>query len=684
MQFGSKLLGLAVLAGLVPSTMASFGWMVNTCSAAVAIYPLSCGVEYSCECTSPIFVSSILACLHNISDSEPAIKEAAETQIGYCLEYGGVDVTFDEWNDMYQQAVAANNFTLTSDLANATAPLTTPIILTQAELTTALKTIKTFNWNYYSGTLFGGIILAYFMAVIVVGIIINIWKRAAPKSMLSMNSPAFVKFRQTFTMPALFGFRHSIPASWLKIFSAVLPTRAQGFVLLGYLVLNIILTMVKYELFIPNYYYFTYRLQLLRYLADRTGIISFCHFPPLFLFAGRNNMMIWATGWSFETFNVYHRWIARGMVMHAVIHSVAYSLLVVGTYKAQYAYAYWVWGVVATVLCCFMLGQSIHFLRSRWYETFLAIHIVLGVAFIIACWYHVVDLGWHQWIWAAVGIWAVDRLVRLIRIAYFGVAKSPATLYGDGIFKITITPPSRWKYYPGSHVFVHVLKPWGFWESHPFSLYPDPVKPNTYVIAATTKQGMTNRIANELAVLPGASKDYKLLVDGPYGSHHALQHYDTLIMIAGGIGFTAVYAYALDMLSRPDMNQNIIFVWITRHESSLKTFSAELEVLTSHERCTLQVFVTQTEKTGSESDDGANKVPSKTEGSDASILPAVTLGVRPDAYELLGAHIKASSGATGVMVCGPPTLNDTLRRSVTDNLGNGNGRVDYLEEAFSW
>lgn len=72
---------------------------------------------------------------------------------------------------------------------------------------------------------------------------------------------------------------------------------------------------------------------MLRYVADRTGIISFANLPLLWLFAGRNNIFIWATGWSFSTFNIFHRHIAWIATLQAVVHTVAYLILfLAGTY----------------------------------------------------------------------------------------------------------------------------------------------------------------------------------------------------------------------------------------------------------------------------------------------------------------------------------------------------------------
>jgi ferric-chelate reductase len=45
------------------------------------------------------------------------------------------------------------------------------------------------------------------------------------------------------------------------------------------------------------------------------------------MFSGRNNIFLWATGWSFSTFNTFHRHVARIAVFEAIVHSVGWSVL---------------------------------------------------------------------------------------------------------------------------------------------------------------------------------------------------------------------------------------------------------------------------------------------------------------------------------------------------------------------
>jgi hypothetical protein len=59
-------------------------------------------------------------------------------------------------------------------------------------------------------------------------------------------------------------------------------------------------------------------------VADRTGIMAYATLPWIWVFAGRNNVFMWATGLSYQAFNIFHRHIARAGTILAIVHSVVY------------------------------------------------------------------------------------------------------------------------------------------------------------------------------------------------------------------------------------------------------------------------------------------------------------------------------------------------------------------------
>ncbi|KAF5092170.1 hypothetical protein D0Z00_004704 [Geotrichum galactomycetum] len=329
-------------------------------------------------------------------------------------------------------------------------------------------------------------------------------------------------------------------------------------------------------------------------------------------------------------------------------------------------------------------------------------------------------MGWMQWIWAAIAIWAFDRFVRLGRVAYNGICISDGKLFKsnigpDGIensvFKLSIKASSAWTYKPGSHVYLHVFNPLTFWQSHPFTVYhsPNPSKAGELILCAKTHKGLTRAMARDFASYPNGYKEgFAVGLDGPYGHQHNLDHYDTVIFIAGGIGVTATYSYAADMVSnglashtnfdaekqgvaggRP---QHVIFVWITRNESALDWFGSEIKFLANSGEVDVELYVTDQPPTAAAAMDEKKQLAGSMSSCSTDIVPKpgssdkpyAIRGGRPDIEELVATSIRGSIGSTAVMVCGPTGISDSARQAVTRHLGAGAGRVDYFEEAFSW
>ncbi len=128
------------------------------------------------------------------------------------------------------------------------------------------------------------------------------------------------------TVPAAFGNRCSRPLGWCTI-----PPRAQTLTITAFVVLNVVLCCTDYRLTDGNVYWPNRSDQLLRYVSDRTGIISLANFPLVWLFGMRNDALMWLTGWGFGTYNAFHRWAARVATVQAVVHSIGYTLMIWGS-----------------------------------------------------------------------------------------------------------------------------------------------------------------------------------------------------------------------------------------------------------------------------------------------------------------------------------------------------------------
>lgn len=116
--------------------------------------------------------------------------------------------------------------------------------------------------------------------------------------------------RRKLLLPALFGRKHIQPISYL------LPTRGQSLMIGSYVLLNVLLLAADYRLAGGR---------TVKTVGDRAGHLAICQLPIFFLFAGRNNFLIWISGWPYNDFQVFHKWIARVATLEAVVHSACYG-----------------------------------------------------------------------------------------------------------------------------------------------------------------------------------------------------------------------------------------------------------------------------------------------------------------------------------------------------------------------
>lgn len=217
----------------------------------------------------------------------------------------------------------------------------------------------------------------------------------SPRTRPGISSWLQALFKRYIAIPAAFNNRCSQPFGWCTI-----PTRIQSLTIFAFVVLNIVLCSISYRLTDGNLYWPTQREQVLRFVSDRTGIISLMNFPLIWLFGMRNNMLMWLTGWDFGTYNNFHRWVARVSAAEAVTHSIGLTFLfcerevllsqqvdIILTESGDglptflnYLHEHYFWnGELATILMCSLLAFSVYGLRRSHYEIFLTLHIVCSV-----------------------------------------------------------------------------------------------------------------------------------------------------------------------------------------------------------------------------------------------------------------------------------------------------------------
>lgn len=144
----------------------------------------------------------------------------------------------------------------------------------------------------------------------------------------SMRKPLWRKLtsmtdRRLF-LPALLGKDTAHRPSWLG-FSFSLPTRAQSVVLMGYVSVNVAACLYGVDAFPANILYTSTSEYWVKTVGDTTGITAVFQLPLMLLLSSRNNLLIAFTGLPFNTFNLFHRWIGRVVIVESIVHSLLYT-----------------------------------------------------------------------------------------------------------------------------------------------------------------------------------------------------------------------------------------------------------------------------------------------------------------------------------------------------------------------
>ncbi|KAG0633149.1 hypothetical protein HOY80DRAFT_658100 [Tuber brumale] len=133
-------------------------------------------------------------------------------------------------------------------------------------------------------------------------------------------------FKRTIQYPALFRGRHRKPIGWYTF-----PTRIETILVATYWLLNIIFLVVNRN----QKGLGGKSIDSVKLIGDRAGTLALWNLPVFFLLAGRNDFLVWLTGWSYSMFHVFHKWIARCAVLMAVVHSLAYAIYMYQSWYPQ-------------------------------------------------------------------------------------------------------------------------------------------------------------------------------------------------------------------------------------------------------------------------------------------------------------------------------------------------------------
>ncbi|QRV85624.1 Ferric reductase like transmembrane component [Ceratobasidium sp. AG-Ba] len=656
-----------------------------------------------CQATTPVYLQSVAYCLKDKCFAEPWHK----------VEHYWLWLQTDR--DSRWPA-------LLDSIPSTVPPLapvgnkylnSTPLRVQDAAYDYDYATAQAFAWNERWHERMSYILVFVTLGALVLGAIPKLTTSSLrrPYKPLSFCSGKLATwFQKHLVMPAMFNNAQRTP-----VFGGLgyLPSRMMLIFLSFFVVSTAIANSVPYKSVQPNNWAVNRRQEMMGFVANRAGLISFALMPVTILLSARNSPLLWITGWDTSTMIILHRWVARMCAFQAVIHSVGWTIQWrwnTGDYSqfmSEGAMPYMQWGFLATVIICLMVGFAMLPFRKWSYEIFLILHILFAAFLIVGCYYHMIfrfewRYGYLNWIYVAVGIWVADRMLRGLSVwknsLQGSVGQTKGTAIAElipnstqSIIKLTVFPrlvPNQVK--PGTHYFAYfpTIQSWRPWENHPFSVARwvlsesdaaavssdagstdvekgQPVPNAEGIIPSITMlikphRGKTLALLNHLQSNTGASQvDIPVSFEGPYGEPHPLHLYDNIVLFAGGIGITPALAYTQDLNAR---GKHSTLIWASRDSGLIKTVRDLLP-----DSVDAKIFYTGVGETAT--------------AEDAPQL-------RPNIGAMIQEELALDrAGRTAFFVCGPPEMVDQVRTACVNALGN-NGvtadRIGFYEESFAW
>jgi predicted ferric reductase len=319
--------------------------------------------------------------------------------------------------------------------------------------------------------------------------------------------------------------------------------------------------------------------------------------------------------------------------------------------------------------------------RNLYYEIFILTHIILAVLVIVGTWYHLEyrfegEYGYLVWMYIWFAVWAFDRVLRVGRIVKNGMRKASFRPVGNEILRVDIEG-IKWASVPGQHayIFFPALRKFTPWENHPFSVIPTnylrPAKSHTGAstpaetpvnekdieeLTPTSSATLENSMTPTSGITFFIKKNNGLtkhlwsnslttttLIEGPYGgssfSRKPILLVDRLILVAGGIGITAILPFA-------HAHPNVKVFWSMRDGQA--AMAQELQPGLRH------------------------------------VEQDIVIGKRLGLAGLLEKEVAAGWKDIGVVVCGPGSMCDDLRREVVRVSKVQKVKIELDVEAFSW
>lgn len=511
----------------------------------------------------------------------------------------------------------------------------------------------------------------------------------------------------------------------LPVVKKVLPSNGTSLFVIFWFLMNIFFLFYRLP-FEPKYFFC---------VAARAGDLFIVNLPLLYLLAAKNQPLKILTGRSYEALNIFHRRVGEWMCFEAFVHSAGmvmwrFALEPRWLHRDLSAWAYFTHPLIYYGLGAFISYEMLYFtslgsFRQRWYEIFLASHVVLQILALGFLYRHFPRMV-RPYVLASLAIFLVDRIIWRLGLKSATMAAELRVLPDGETMLLSAdwekpSRASRWRLWPRQnirygwkptdHVFVTVpvLGRKHALQSHPFTIASEAPSTDTSHTGEDLGNSTTHTTDVSLKLLIRAHDGFtadllcyaqrhrtvSVRLDGPYGSSHALDMLraaDNAVLVAGGSGIAVTFPLAAYLLqdrrgrsSRSGQYENHIYA---SGEVKQRGRNTPLDTRQGRRQTVRMIWIIHSEEhrqwMPKEQLDGLVEA-----GLELLIPPPTSVAGRPDVADMIRRWVDDSwecgqhDRQTAVVVSGPDGLNRVARNTCAEALKEG-ADVRLAVEKFGW
>ncbi|KAK1407217.1 hypothetical protein QVD17_38831 [Tagetes erecta] len=351
-------------------------------------------------------------------------------------------------------------------------------------------------------------------------------------------------------------------------------------------------------------------------MATRCGLLAEACLALLLFPIMRGMAVFRLFGIQFEASVRYHIWLGTMMLLFATLHGVG-TLFIWGiknmlqdeVLQWQKTGRIYLAGEISLVVGLVIWITSLPQVRRKRFEIFYYTHHLYTI-FIIFFLFHTGYRHFYM-VLPAIFIFAIERLLRMIQSRPETCILS-ARIFPLKAIEVILPKEPGLKYAPTSIIFIKIPSISKF-QWHSFSIASSSlVDDDTMSLIIKCDGSWTNSLYDMIQGMPIVGPDQSVQrcipvsVEGPYGpaSTDFLSKYDSLLLVAGGIGVTPFLSILQEISSakRNSFPTKIQLVYIIKKSNSISILNSIIPLLanknTNEFNLKLKIYVTQETQSG--------------------------------------------------------------------------------------